>query len=149
MAEQPLLQPLGALSDHRIVLQVAGDLAQQVVQGGSGRVLPVGADRPQPLHRLVVGPADDPAADEAGRPARRPLADGAVGGVGVPAQPGVHLADHQVDETVMGSVGDDRVEQVAHGAGQRLGLQPRNDHLTDQLGDVVVLDVGECDAGQP
>ncbi len=149
MAEQPLLEPLGPLGHHRVVLQVVGDLAQQVVEGGPGGMVAIAPDRPQPLHRLVVGPADHPPADEPGRPAGGPLADDAVEGVRVPAQPVVHLADHQVDQPVMRAVADDRVQQVAHRPRQRFGLQPGHDHVGDQVVHVVVLDVGQRHPRQP
>lgn len=57
--QQPHLGSAGPLGDGGVVLQIGGDVSQQVVQGRARGVLAVGTDSPQPFQRLVVGPLDD------------------------------------------------------------------------------------------
>ena len=138
LLEHTVLEPLGPLLGLGVVQQVVGQLAQQAVQCLPGVVVRIAPDVGHPAHRLEVQPVGDDLVEALGGPPRRPLTQDVGEGLLVGDQPAVRLLQGQVDQAVVGVVGDDLLEQAACDRCDRLGLEPRDQHLLHERGDVCV-----------
>ena len=109
--EHALLDPLGPLLGLRVVLQVAGELDEEVVDRLAHLVVRVGLDRPGELQRLGVDPLGDHRVEEPRRPGRGAVADDAHDHVVVVAHPVVGAVADEVDESAVRPVGEHPPEE--------------------------------------
>ena len=137
LLQHPQLETLGPLLRGRVVQQVLRELAQQAVQRQPRVVLRVAPDVGDPADRLEVQPGGDQLVEPVGRPPGRPLADDVGERLLVVHQPAVRLLEREVDQSVVGVVGDDLLQQPAGHGRDRLGHEPGDQHLLHQRGDVL------------
>ena len=138
--EQSLLEPLGLGLRDRVVLEVGGEVDEQLVERPAHVVLGVAADVGEPLERLGVDLAGHEVVDGGRHPGRGALGDERLEEVLVVDEPGAHLVEGEVDETDVGLVADHLVEQPARHRAHRLLDEPGQHGLLDDGPHVLVGD---------
>jgi hypothetical protein len=110
-------------------------------------VVGIVADVGDPAHRLGVDLGGHRLVEPGRRPPRRSLAQHLGKRLGVVHEPPVQLLERQVDDPVVEVVADHLDHERPEQRGDRLLPEPRHQHRLDELGDVVVADLGQPDPG--
>ena len=126
--------PFGPLHRLRVVLEVIGELGEQVVQGDPSMVVRVVADVLDPGERFDVQSLDDHLVDPRRRPPRGAFLEDRREGLLVGEQPPVGFAHREVDQPVVRAVAHHFAEEGAGDGRDRLLAQSRQHRLVQQPG---------------